>query len=83
MSEPTYAVDNTLKLTVTPPMPVLDIQFHSFPETLLSGQVERAVLEINNKGNCGLRNLKVKLSHPSFMCLGGPELIDMPSYSKC
>ncbi|KAJ3401563.1 Trafficking protein particle complex 8, partial [Chytridiales sp. JEL 0842] len=81
MAEPTYAIDNTLKLTVTPPMPVLDVTFHAFPETMLSGQVQRARLEINNKGNCGLKNLKVKLSHPSFMCLGGSDLVEQPSYT--
>ncbi|ORY43873.1 hypothetical protein BCR33DRAFT_785666 [Rhizoclosmatium globosum] len=67
--DPVYAADNTLKLTVTSPMPVLDVLFHSFPETLLSGQVERTVLEINNKGHRGLKNLKIKLSHPSSLVL--------------
>ncbi|KAJ3277304.1 Trafficking protein particle complex 8, partial [Rhizoclosmatium sp. JEL0117] len=78
--DPVYAADNTLKLTVTSPMPVLDVLFHSFPETLLSGQVERTVLEINNKGHRGLKNLKIKLSHPSFFGVGKAEDIDIPSY---
>ncbi|KAI9345284.1 ER-golgi trafficking TRAPP I complex 85 kDa subunit-domain-containing protein [Obelidium mucronatum] len=79
--DPVYAVDNTLRLTVTSPMPVLDVLFHSFPETLLSGQVERTVLEVNNKGHRGLKNLKIKLSHASFFGFGSAEQIDFPSYT--
>ncbi|KAI8835627.1 ER-golgi trafficking TRAPP I complex 85 kDa subunit-domain-containing protein [Chytriomyces cf. hyalinus JEL632] len=80
--DPVYAADNTLKLTVTAPMPVLDVLFHSFPDVLLSGQVERTVLEVNNKGNRGLKNLKMKLSHVSFFGVGDAEQIDYPSYSS-
>ncbi|KAJ3330649.1 Trafficking protein particle complex 8 [Blyttiomyces sp. JEL0837] len=76
----TEGVDHLLSLKVTPPMPVLEVVFHAFPSVLLSGQVEPTVLEINNKGNRGLCNLKLKLSHPSFFSIGGPDAIDTPSY---
>ncbi|KAJ3220266.1 Trafficking protein particle complex 8 [Dinochytrium kinnereticum] len=79
---PTYAEDNTLNLVITAPLPILDVVFHSFPEALLSGQVERTVLEINNKGNRGLKNLMVKLSHPSFFSIGTPDQIDHATYQK-
>ncbi|TPX70879.1 hypothetical protein SpCBS45565_g01477 [Spizellomyces sp. 'palustris'] len=69
-----------LTLTVTSPMPVLDVIFHSFPISMLSGEVVRAVLEINNKGNRGLRNLQLKTSHPTFFCVGESDALDCPSY---
>ncbi|KAJ1547903.1 Trafficking protein particle complex 8, partial [Nowakowskiella sp. JEL0078] len=71
-----YAVDNSLNLVVTPPMPVLDVTFHSFPQNLLSGEVSRVILEINNKGNRGLKNLLVKLSHPSFFTAGTSDQVE-------
>ncbi|KAI8855195.1 ER-golgi trafficking TRAPP I complex 85 kDa subunit-domain-containing protein [Chytridium lagenaria] len=51
------------------------------PKTLLSGQVERTVLEINNKGNRGLKKLMVKMSHPSFFSIGTPDQIDHSTYA--
>ncbi|KAJ3204257.1 Trafficking protein particle complex 8 [Entophlyctis luteolus] len=78
--KPVYAVDNTLNLTVTSPMPVLDVLFHNFPSILLNGQVEKFVVEINNKGHRGLKNMKVKISHPSFFEIGSPDQIDAGSY---
>lgn len=61
-------------------MPVLDVIFHSFPNTLLSGEVVRAVIEINNKGNRGLRNLRLKTSHPSFFYVGESQALDALVY---
>ncbi|KAJ3070601.1 Trafficking protein particle complex 8 [Podochytrium sp. JEL0797] len=80
--EPLYAIDNTLTFTVTSPMPVLDLMFHTFPDVLLSGQVERTVLEVQNKGVRGLKNLKVKLSHASFFVVGKAEEIECPAYAS-
>ncbi|KAJ3109249.1 Trafficking protein particle complex 8 [Phlyctochytrium planicorne] len=77
-----YAEDQSLHLKITAPLPILDVVFHSFPESLLSGQVERSVLEINNKGNRGLKNLVVKLSHPSFFSFGTPDQMDQNAYPK-
>ena len=77
-----YTQDQSLHLVVTPPMPVLDVAFHSFPDSLLSGEVLRCVLEINNKGNCGLKNLKVKISHPSFFSVGSPNQMETPVYGE-
>ncbi|KAI9095614.1 ER-golgi trafficking TRAPP I complex 85 kDa subunit-domain-containing protein [Phlyctochytrium arcticum] len=71
----------SLTLSVTSPMPVLDVIFHSFPSTILSGEVVRAVLEINNKGNRGLRNLQLKTSHPTFFCVGASEDVELPPYA--
>ncbi|CAG8787064.1 2327_t:CDS:2, partial [Racocetra persica] len=59
-----YAPDRSLDLLVTSPMPLLEATFHSFPEVLLSGEVKQVLLEINNKGQKGLTDLRVKMSHP-------------------
>ncbi|KAJ3156284.1 Trafficking protein particle complex 8 [Geranomyces michiganensis] len=73
---------DALNLTVTSPMPVLDVIFHSFPSVMLSGEVSQVVLEINNKGNRGLRTLQLKTSHPSFFCIGGNDALDTSVYGQ-
>ncbi|KAI9496625.1 ER-golgi trafficking TRAPP I complex 85 kDa subunit-domain-containing protein [Zychaea mexicana] len=75
-----YGQDHTLDIMVTSPMPLLDLQFHNVPETILSGEVVQTVLEINNKGNKGLTALRLKSSHPSFICIGNPEEMDKQIY---
>ncbi|KAI8994486.1 ER-golgi trafficking TRAPP I complex 85 kDa subunit-domain-containing protein [Pilobolus umbonatus] len=75
-----YSDDRSLDLLVTSPMPLLDLTFHNVPETILSGEVVQTVLEINNKGNKGLRALRLKSSHPSFICVGNPEEMDKHIY---
>lgn len=76
-----YATDHSLDILVTSPMPLLDIAFHHIPETVMSGEVVQTVLEINNKGNKGLTALRMKTSHPSFICVGRPEEMDKNIYS--
>ncbi|CAG8567229.1 13278_t:CDS:10, partial [Racocetra fulgida] len=49
-------------LLVTSPMPLLEATFHSFPDVLLSGEVKQVLLEINNKGQKGLTDLRVKMN---------------------
>ncbi|KAL7316394.1 hypothetical protein PS15m_005491 [Mucor circinelloides] len=75
-----YAPDRSLDILVTSPMPLLDLAFHNVPETILSGEVIQTVLEINNKGNKGLTALRLKTSHPSFICVGNPEDMDKDIY---
>ncbi|KAI8068329.1 ER-golgi trafficking TRAPP I complex 85 kDa subunit-domain-containing protein [Gongronella butleri] len=77
---PTWAEDHTLDILVTLPMPLLDLQFHNVPDTMLSGQVVQAVMEINNKGNRGLTSLCLKTSHPNFCAVGHPQHMDAPVY---
>ncbi|CAO3683651.1 unnamed protein product [Rhizopus stolonifer] len=76
-----YATDHSLDILVTSPMPLLDIAFHHVPETVMSGEVVQTILEINNKGNKGLTALRMKTSHPSFICVGRPEEMDKNIYS--
>jgi hypothetical protein len=77
-----YALDRSLDILVTSPMPLLDLNFHNVSETILSGEVVQTVLEINNKGNKGLTRLRLKTSHPSFISVGNPEEMDKDIYGK-
>ncbi|KAJ3129473.1 Trafficking protein particle complex 8 [Nowakowskiella sp. JEL0407] len=76
-----YKLDERLKLSVLQPMPVLDLEIHGVQETMISGQTEKLMLEINNKGNKGLKNLVVKISHPNFFAFGVSDGPDVDSYS--
>lgn len=70
-----------LVISVTPPMPVLELSFHNFPEELLNGQVCNTMLELHNKGGKGLTALYLKTSNPTFFYIDdGTKLVES-SYS--
>ncbi|KAG0366231.1 ER-golgi trafficking TRAPP I complex 85 kDa subunit-domain-containing protein [Gamsiella multidivaricata] len=70
MMSQVYEEDKSLIILVAPEMPLLDVEFHSSPEMLLSGEVCELSLEIKNRGKKGLKNLTVRMSHPTFFCIG-------------
>ncbi|TPX31316.1 hypothetical protein SmJEL517_g05349 [Synchytrium microbalum] len=85
-----YGAESSLKLLVTAPMPLIDVAFHSWPSKggsadpdggLLLGEVVQTVMEITNKGNRGLVDLRIKISHPTFLFVGSSEQIDLPVYA--
>ena len=59
-----------LTVTVTPPMPVLEMAFHGFPDEVLAGQVTQTTLELQNKGGKGLQSLFMMSSFPNFCYFG-------------
>ncbi|KAG0344580.1 Trafficking protein particle complex 8, partial [Podila humilis] len=65
-----YEEDKSLNILIAPEMPLLDVKFQSSPEMLLSGEVCELSLEITNRGRKGLKNLHVRMSHPTFFCIG-------------
>ncbi|KAF9116328.1 Trafficking protein particle complex 8 [Mortierella sp. AM989] len=78
-----YEEDNSLIILVAPEMPLLDVGFHSSPEMLLSGEVCELSLEIKNRGKKGLKGLTVRMSHPTFFCIGEKRVDgDLGLYSK-
>jgi len=77
-----YAEDKSLTFTVTPPMPLLDVVFHSKPTSVFAGETCKMILEINNKGNCTLKNLKLVMNQNSLVYIGSPEMINDELYSK-
>ncbi|KAF9190349.1 Trafficking protein particle complex 8 [Haplosporangium sp. Z 11] len=78
-----YEEDKSLDILVAPEMPLLDVVFQSSPEMLLSGEVCELSLEIKNRGKKGLKNLTVRLSHPTFFCIGEKrDAGDLGLYNK-
>jgi hypothetical protein len=75
-----YAPDKSLDLHVTSPMPLLDVAFHNCPDVLLSGEVCQIMLEVSNKGNVGLTDLRVMTSHPCFFAIGSSTDTDKDVY---
>lgn len=70
MMSQVYEDDKSLDILVAPEMPLLDVEFQSSPEMLLSGEVCELSLVIKNRGKKGLKNLTVRMSHPTFFCIG-------------
>ncbi len=70
-----------IKIITTPSMPILEIKFYAVPDVLLSGEVVRTVLEVANKGKMSLGKFGLKFSHPSFMCMGNAEQVEVAPYS--
>ncbi|KAI1298025.1 Trafficking protein particle complex 8, partial [Mortierella claussenii] len=83
MMSQVYEEDKSLDILVAPEMPLLDVEFMASPEMLLSGEVCELSLEIKNRGKKGLKNLTVRMSHPTFFCIGEKkEDGDLGLYNK-
>ncbi|ORX86207.1 hypothetical protein BCR32DRAFT_265161 [Anaeromyces robustus] len=76
-----YADDKSLTFSVTPPMPLLDVVFYNKPTTIFAGETTKIILEINNKGNCTLKNLKLVMNQNSLIYVGSPEMINDNIYA--
>ena len=61
-----YAFDQSLRLEVVGPMPLLQAAIEGMPASLLLGQVVLAKLVLTNGGRTPLTALRLRLSHPSF-----------------
>ena len=71
-----YAFDQTLRMPVISPMPLLVAEVNGMPESLLLGQRYRAELVLKNVGRTPLRNLRLRLSNAAF-CVVGEDAPDM------
>ena len=60
-----YAPDEMFDIFVSPMMPLLDVTFREFPSELLSGQCCHAILQIHNKGERGMTDIRIITSQPS------------------
>ncbi|EFA78666.1 hypothetical protein PPL_08125 [Heterostelium album PN500] len=66
-----YEPNLTLTFSVTSPMPRLETQFIEFPAALSHGEMKQAKLQLKNCSNkMGLKNVRVRLSHPTLCCFG-------------
>ncbi|KAN0050357.1 hypothetical protein ACTA71_003477 [Dictyostelium dimigraforme] len=66
-----YEPNLSLTFRVTCPMPRLEAQFVDFPESLYHGELRQLKLVLKNCSNkMGLKNVRVRLSHPTAICFG-------------
>ncbi|EGC33425.1 hypothetical protein DICPUDRAFT_36746 [Dictyostelium purpureum] len=66
-----YEQNLSLTFRVTSPMPRLEAQFLEFPDALYHGELRQAKLQLKNCSNkMGLKNVRVRLSHPTSVCFG-------------
>ncbi|KAM9944612.1 hypothetical protein ACTFIT_009323 [Dictyostelium discoideum] len=66
-----YEPNLSTTFRVTCPMPRLEAQFVDFPESLYHGELRQLKLVLKNCSNkMGLKNVRVRLSHPTAICFG-------------
>jgi len=66
-----YAADQSLTLLVTAQMPLLNVEFERFPESVIEGEIVEMKLLLRNTGIVPLKNLIVKMSNPNCFEIGG------------
>lgn len=64
-SQPQY-----FDVEILPPMPLLDIIIPELPEAIMSGELVKLRFKLRNKGERGMKTLRVKSSHSSFFWFG-------------
>ena len=67
-----YAFEQSLRLPVVGPHPLLQASISGMPSSLLLGQLVLARVELTNAGRTPLTSLRLRLSHPAF-CVVGEE----------
>ncbi|KAJ1826943.1 hypothetical protein LPJ70_007615, partial [Coemansia sp. RSA 2708] len=71
----TYAADTRLGFTADPRYPRLDAVLEEFPDTLVSGSMQRAQIRLTNRGALACQSIALWLSHPSFFDVASPRLV--------
>lgn len=72
---------NDLKFIVIKSLPRLEGFIQSIPEKAYVGDVQHLVLELRNRSEFPVKNLKMKISHPRFLTVGNQELtMKFPDY---
>ncbi|ESQ41618.1 hypothetical protein EUTSA_v10012466mg [Eutrema salsugineum] len=64
---------DALKFLVIKSLPRLEGSIDHLPEKLYAGDLRYLVLELTNKSESPIKNLKMKISHPRFVNLGNQE----------
>ncbi|XP_074645318.1 trafficking protein particle complex subunit 8-like [Tubulanus polymorphus] len=70
-----YGPDCRLDLIIAPKMPLLEVKFHRFPESMLCGEIRLVTVEFENRGQISLHKLKVASSAPDFFSFGTPDMV--------
>ncbi|KAL2900811.1 Trafficking protein particle complex subunit 8 [Bienertia sinuspersici] len=71
--KPNQSSGNELTFLVIKSVPRLEGSIRSLPKKSYHGELQRLVLELRNHSKVPVKNLKVSISHPRFLALGGLE----------
>ncbi|XP_056158756.1 uncharacterized protein LOC115671467 isoform X2 [Syzygium oleosum] len=69
---------DNLKFVVVKTVPKLEGFIRSLPEKVYAGELQQLTLELNNKSDLSVKNLKMKISHPRFLNIGNLNM-DFPA----
>ncbi|XP_073261394.1 uncharacterized protein [Populus alba] len=68
---------NYLEFIVIQSLPKLEGFIHALPEKAYAGHLQHLVLELRNRSEVSVKNLKMKTSHPRFLNIGKQEDLDL------
>ncbi|KAJ9554786.1 hypothetical protein OSB04_009400 [Centaurea solstitialis] len=68
---------NKLEFLVIKSVPRLEGSINNLPSTVYAGNLQRLSLELRNSSEIPVKNLKMKISHPRFLNIGNPEVLDV------
>ncbi|KAK4777160.1 hypothetical protein SAY86_005848 [Trapa natans] len=77
-----HSFSDNLKFAVIKSLPKLEGLIHSIPERVYAGELRYLTLELSNKSEVAVKNLKMKISHPRFLNFGSAEHFDI-NYPAC
>ncbi|KAK1435003.1 hypothetical protein QVD17_00758 [Tagetes erecta] len=73
---------NKLEYLVIKSLPRLEGIINKLPSTVYAGNLQRVSLELRNSSEIPVKNLKMKISHPRFLNIGNPEVLDV-NFPSC
>lgn len=68
---------NKLEFLVIKSLPRLEGVINNLPSTVYAGNLQRLSLELRNSSEIPVKNLKMKISHPRFLNIGNPQVLDV------
>ncbi|XP_071710414.1 uncharacterized protein [Rutidosis leptorrhynchoides] len=68
---------NKLEFLVIQSLPRVEGIIKNLPSTVYAGNLQRLSLELCNSSEIPVKNLKMKISHPRFLNIGSPEVLDL------
>ncbi|XP_024985090.1 trafficking protein particle complex subunit 8 isoform X2 [Cynara cardunculus var. scolymus] len=66
-----------LEFLVIKSLPRLEGFINNLPSTVYAGNLQHLSLELRNSSEIPVKNLKMKISHPRFLNIGNPEVLDV------
>ncbi|XP_012074301.1 trafficking protein particle complex subunit 8 isoform X2 [Jatropha curcas] len=72
-----HSLSHDLKFIVIKNLPKLEGFIRSLPEKAYAGDLRHVVLELRNRSEFSVKNLKMKISHPRFLNIGNHEDLNL------